>query len=98
MNHSILKYLAMGILLVAGALSLSTGAAQHQDEATETSTSKAFASQRDAITSASFRVLRHVTQARNALHANAAVTGNNARFRGLACPDNHGYRAGSPAS
>ena len=70
MNCSVLKSVLATVLLSAIAVPHATWAKQNQDNAGNTLSSKASATQREAITYAALRTLRHITQARNAIHKN----------------------------
>ncbi len=70
MNCSVLKSVIAAVLLSGIAVPHATWAKQDQDNVGDTLTSKASATQREAIASAALRMLRHITQARNAIHKN----------------------------
>lgn len=73
MNYSVLKSVIAAVLLSGIAVPHATWAKQDQDNVGDTLTSKASATQREAIASAALRTLRHITQARNAIHNNNIV-------------------------
>lgn len=70
MNCSVFKSMIAVVLLGTITLPYVTWAGQNQDNIDDTLTSIASATQRDAIASAALRTLRHITQARNAIHKN----------------------------
>jgi len=70
MNYSVFKSVIAAILLSGIAVPHTTWAKQYQDDVGDTLTSKTSATQREAIASAALRTLRHITQARNAIHKN----------------------------
>ena len=70
MNCNVLKSIIAAALLSAIVVPHATWAKQNQDNTDDTLSSKASATQREAITYAALRTLRHITQARNAIHKN----------------------------
>jgi hypothetical protein len=70
MNCSVFKSVIAAILLSGIAVPHTTWAKQDQDDVGDTLTSKTSATQREAIASTALRTLRHITQARNAIHKN----------------------------
>ncbi len=70
MNCSVLKSMTAAVLLSAVVFPYATWAKKDQGHVGDTVTSRAAATQREAITSAALRTLRHITRARNAIHKN----------------------------
>jgi hypothetical protein len=70
MEYFSLKTIVTFLLLSVIAVPDATWAKQGQDNVGDTLTSKASATQLDAITSTATRTLRYITQARNAIHRN----------------------------
>lgn len=70
MDRRILKSVIITFVLSVIAVPHATWATPDQDNVGDTLISKASATQRKAIASAALRTLRHITQARNAIHKN----------------------------
>ena len=70
MNSSIFKSVIATLLLSGVAVPHATWAKQAQKDVRDAVTSIAPAAQREAIASAALRTLRHITQARSAIHNN----------------------------